>query len=105
MKKEKGWIELAIIAVVILSWIISPVISSAAESDFPLPGWPKAIAIGTPSAGTSHHIVLVGLGNMIKKYLGVSSNAHALGGSEPNVRAIGGGRVDMASIDAISLSP
>jgi len=104
MKKGKGSTKFVIIAVVTLFLLTFAGISSSAEPGFPLSGWPKAIAIGTPSAGSSHHIVLVGVGVMIKKYLGVSSNAHALGGSEPNVRAIGAGRVEMASIDAISLS-
>ncbi len=73
------------------------------KTPYPLPDWPKSISIGAPSAGTSHHIILTGLGIMMNKYFNMSVNAEATGGSAANVSMIGAGKIEMATVDSNSL--
>jgi len=105
MKKTNNRTNKAIvIGLMLMFWMALPVLHCFAQQSFPMQEWPKIITIGTPSPGASTHILFVGLGGMITKYLKVRSSTQALGGSEPNVRAIGSRRTDMASIDAISMT-
>lgn len=62
----------------------------------------KAVRLGTSSVGSVYYTLAVAMSKLLKDEVGLASTVEAVGGSTPNVIAIGANRVDIAITNAFA---
>jgi len=96
MKRQK------LVAIVLMS-VTLLVFTFAAAGAQTKEGWPKTISIGVPSVGSSPYIVYAGLGEMMRKHLGVTGTAEAVGGSTSIVALMSRGQLQFGQVSTDTL--
>lgn len=96
MRKQR----LAVIACMSVALLVFTFAAAGAQTK---EGWPKTVSIGVPSVGSSPYIVYAGLGEMMRKHLGVTGTAEAVGGSTSIVALMSRGQLLFGQISTDTL--
>ncbi len=92
MKNSTG----KLIFTIVLACVLAVPLSLGAQQKA---GPRKDLSFGTSSTGSTFYIITVGMANLITKQMGVNVTAEPVGGSDANVYAVKGKKIDLAMLN------